>query len=129
MPLDNPPAPSMQALRHTLETWHAAGFHPHPIIPPLVETRAHAEGETPPKPGKTPGMLRPGETAWTAIRWHRASPRHFAHFRGSMEEGAGVGVRIKTPIGPVRLDLGYPLTRVRDEKKKFRFHFNVSRGF
>jgi len=48
---------------------------------------------------------------------------------GSVAAGAGVGVRIKTPIGPVKLDLGYPLNEVEGEDKKFRFHFNISQGF
>lgn len=55
--------------------------------------------------------------------------RRVDDYAESFEAGTGVGVRIKTPIGPVRLDLGFPLTQVRDEKKKLRFHFNVSRGF
>ena len=55
--------------------------------------------------------------------------RRVDEYAQEFEAGACVGVRIKTPIGPVRLDLGYPLTQVGGEKKKFRFHFNVSRGF
>lgn len=43
--------------------------------------------------------------------------------------GVGVGVRIKTPIGPVKLDMGYPLDDVPGEKKKVRFYFNISQGF
>ena len=43
--------------------------------------------------------------------------------------GAGFGVRIKTPIGPVKLDLGYPLDDVPGEKKKARFYFSISQGF
>ena len=55
--------------------------------------------------------------------------RRVDDYAKDVEAGAGVGLRIKTPIGPVRLDVGYPLTQVRDEKRKLRFHFNVSRGF
>ncbi len=43
--------------------------------------------------------------------------------------GAGAGVRIKTPIGPMKLDMGYPLDDVEGEKKKIRFYFNISQGF
>lgn len=43
--------------------------------------------------------------------------------------GTGVGVRIKTPIGPVKLDAGYPLSKVEGEKKALRFYFNISQGF
>lgn len=102
MPRDNPSASAMEPLNHPLETWHGVGFHPHPVIPPGVETRAHNPKGAPPKPGKTPGALMAGDTAWTAIRWHRTKPEHFAHFRGSMANGAGVGVR--TGEGFVFLD-------------------------
>jgi len=48
---------------------------------------------------------------------------------GGLKSGVGVGVRVKTPIGPLKLDFGYPLTRVEGEKKVGRFHFSVSQGF
>lgn len=48
---------------------------------------------------------------------------------GDTAQGVGVGVRIKTPIGPVKLDLGYPLDEVTGEDKEVRFHFNISQGF
>lgn len=43
--------------------------------------------------------------------------------------GMGVGVRVKTPIGPVKVDAGYPLDDVEGEKKKLRFYFNISQAF
>ncbi len=49
--------------------------------------------------------------------------------KGGVVSGVGVGVRIKTPIGPVKLDMGYPLDDVFGEKKKLRFYFNISQGF
>lgn len=50
---------------------------------------------------------------------------------GSAEifQGIGLGVRLKTPIGPVRVDMGYPLDEVEGEDKKLQFYFNMSRGF
>ncbi len=45
------------------------------------------------------------------------------------KQGAGVGVRIKTPIGPVQLDWGYPLNENHDDKREGRFYFSVSHGF
>ncbi len=42
----------------------------------------------------------------------------------------GLGVRIKTPIGPMKLDYGYPLKEEPGtDKKRGRFHFSVSQGF
>ncbi len=48
---------------------------------------------------------------------------------GGVFSGFGAGVRIKTPIGPVKLDMGYPLDDVTGEKKGLRFYFNISQGF
>ncbi len=48
---------------------------------------------------------------------------------GGVFSGVGMGVRIKTPIGPVKLDAGYPLDDVEGEGKKLRFYFNISQGF
>ena len=48
---------------------------------------------------------------------------------GGVFSGTGAGVRIKTPIGPVKLDMGYPLDDVPGEGKKVRFYFSVSQGF
>ncbi len=45
------------------------------------------------------------------------------------KQGAGVGVRVKTPIGPVKLDYGYPLNDNYDDEKKGQFYFSVSHGF
>ena len=49
--------------------------------------------------------------------------------QGGYKQGAGVGVRVKTPIGPIRLDWGYPLSENHDDKKEGRFYFSVSHGF
>ncbi len=43
--------------------------------------------------------------------------------------GAGLGVRVKTPIGPVKLDWGYPLNDNWNDKKEGQFYFSVSHGF
>ncbi len=49
---------------------------------------------------------------------------------GDFKSGTGVGLRIKTPIGPVNLDYGYPLsTEVGEEERSGKFYFSVSRGF
>jgi outer membrane protein insertion porin family len=43
--------------------------------------------------------------------------------------GAGVGIRVKTPVGPVKLDWGYPLEEIEEEEQKGRFYFSMSHGF
>ncbi len=49
---------------------------------------------------------------------------------GGFKTGIGFGVRIKTPIGPLKLDYGIPLNKEPGkEKKEGRFHFSMSHGF
>jgi outer membrane protein insertion porin family len=49
---------------------------------------------------------------------------------GGLKSSIGVGLRVKTPIGPISIDYGWPLnTEPGEEGKQGRFHFNVSRGF
>ncbi len=50
-------------------------------------------------------------------------------FRASgMREGAGIGVRFFTPVGPIRLDWGYKLDRQEDESK-YEWHFAIGTYF
>jgi outer membrane protein insertion porin family len=55
--------------------------------------------------------------------------RRVSEYGSSLKSGVGVGARVKTPIGPLNLDLGYPLDELAGEDQKLRFHFNVSRSF
>ncbi|MCQ9207791.1 MAG: outer membrane protein assembly factor BamA [Omnitrophica bacterium] len=48
---------------------------------------------------------------------------------GDFKYSVGVGVRVKTPMGPVKLDYGYPLEVEPGVEKEGRFHFSMSRGF
>ncbi|MFA6216492.1 MAG: outer membrane protein assembly factor BamA [Candidatus Omnitrophota bacterium] len=50
---------------------------------------------------------------------------------GGFKSGVGVGVRIKTPIGPIMLDYGIPLNKEpgKETKGNGRFHFSMSHGF
>ncbi|MBL7158024.1 MAG: outer membrane protein assembly factor BamA [Candidatus Omnitrophica bacterium] len=50
-------------------------------------------------------------------------------FKGGFKSGAGLGVRVKTPIGPLKLDWGYPLADNQDDKKEGQFYFSVSHGW
>lgn len=43
--------------------------------------------------------------------------------------GVGIGLRVKTPIGPVKLDYGFPLNKNYDDSKTGEFYFSVSQGF
>jgi outer membrane protein insertion porin family len=45
------------------------------------------------------------------------------------KSGAGAGVRVKTPFGPVRLDYGWPINPDRNERQSGRVHFSASRAF
>jgi outer membrane protein insertion porin family len=55
--------------------------------------------------------------------------RRVDEFAESFKSGTGVGARVNTPIGPLRLDLGFPISEIEEEGRKPRFHFNVSRSF
>ena len=46
------------------------------------------------------------------------------------KSGVGLGVRVKTPIGPIKLDYGFPLDLApAEEHREGKFHFSFSRGF
>jgi outer membrane protein insertion porin family len=50
--------------------------------------------------------------------------------KGGFKSGIGVGIRVKTPIGPLRLDYGYPLdTEPGEEAREGKFYFSMSHGF
>ncbi len=55
--------------------------------------------------------------------------RRADYLDGNLRAGTGVGLRIKTPIGPVKLDYGYPLSDNYDDKREGQFYFSMSRGF
>ncbi len=50
---------------------------------------------------------------------------------GGLKSGVGLGLRIRTPIGPIMLDYGIPLNKEpgEDTKGSGRFHFSMSHGF
>ncbi len=50
---------------------------------------------------------------------------------GGLKSSFGLGLRIKTPIGPIMLDYGIPMDKApgEDSKSSGRFHFSVSNSF
>lgn len=48
---------------------------------------------------------------------------------GGFKSGVGLGIRINTPIGPIKLDYGFPLDSYAEEEKEGRFHFSMGRSF
>jgi len=48
---------------------------------------------------------------------------------GEFRSGAGVGLRVKTPVGPVKVDYGYPLNKNYQDERTGEFYFSMSRGF
>ncbi|MCK4423543.1 MAG: outer membrane protein assembly factor BamA [Candidatus Omnitrophica bacterium] len=58
--------------------------------------------------------------------WSKLSDIEIADVKSSV----GTGIRIKTPIGPVKLDYGYGLDYDdQDKDHSGRFHFSMSHGF
>jgi len=50
-------------------------------------------------------------------------------FNTNLKYGVGVGARIKTPLGPINLDYGWPLSDNYGDAKRGRFYFSMSHGF
>lgn len=46
----------------------------------------------------------------------------FQHFGDQFKNSLGIGLRCKTPLAPLRLDLGFPLER--QPKRRFKLHLN-----
>ena len=48
-----------------------------------------------------------------------------------MKSGAGVGLRIVTPVGPLRFDYAWPLDKLpgETEKDNGKFYFNFGPSF
>ncbi len=71
-------------------------------------------------------MLKAAAFFDTGNVWEKASDL----LGGGIKSSVGVGIRVKTPFGPLSLDYGWPLNVEPGENGKTgRFNFNVSRGF
>jgi translocation and assembly module TamA len=58
---------------------------------------------------------------WGAAVFYDAG-NAFHDFGGNLEQGAGFGIRWRSPIGPIRADLAWGLT---EPDHPFRFHLNI----
>jgi outer membrane protein assembly factor BamA len=56
------------------------------------------------------------------------SPRVHDFSTSDLYPGIGAGLRITTPIGPIRFDVGYGLRQVRDDDR-LRFYLTVGQAF
>ena len=70
---------------------------------------------------------------WDTINDIGASNNYFQGVEntGGLKKSFGLGLRIKTPVGPISLDYGIPLDKSpgEDEKKGGKFHFSATHGF
>jgi outer membrane protein insertion porin family len=62
------------------------------------------------------------DTGAVASEIERMSVDHF-------KSGIGAGIRLSTPVGPVRLDAGYPLDDIPRENRELRFYFSIGYPF
>jgi outer membrane protein assembly complex protein YaeT len=48
---------------------------------------------------------------------------------GDIRYTSGLGVRYQTPIGPIRMDLGYQINPQFDEDSRYQIHFSIGQAF
>jgi outer membrane protein insertion porin family len=48
---------------------------------------------------------------------------------GDLRSGIGAGLRVSTPVGPLRLDVGYPLDRTSRQDREPRVYLSVGHAF
>ena len=65
-------------------------------------------------------------------------PEKFDFNAGDLKYDAGFGVRYRTPVGPLRFDFGYQLTKIeglviegnpKNNDRRWRIHFSVGQAF
>jgi translocation and assembly module TamA len=75
-----------------------------------------------------------GGTVWNSIDQIRASDFRFTAdpddvTRDEYMYSAGFGFRYYTPVGPLRLDIGYPLKKTADMDFDYRIHISLGQIF
>ncbi|OVE78475.1 hypothetical protein BVX98_00040 [bacterium F11] len=65
----------------------------------------------------------------TFIDGGQVSPKASEVGPSDWKYGSGIGIRYKTPVGPIRLDYGYKLNPDLDDKDRWRIHFTLGEPF
>jgi len=66
---------------------------------------------------------------WTDRDWELDDPLFSDRWFRSLQSGAGFGLRLYLPIGPIKLDYAWPLVCEDWNKTGGRFHFNIGYAF
>jgi len=66
---------------------------------------------------------------WAAKDWELDDPAFGAQWFKNLQAGAGFGLRLYLPIGPIKLDYGWPLHTDGWNDTGGRFHFNIGYAF
>lgn len=66
---------------------------------------------------------------WTDNDWELDEPPFTDRWFKSLQSGAGFGLRLYLPIGPLKLDYAWPLVYEEWNKTGGRFHFNIGYAF
>jgi outer membrane translocation and assembly module TamA len=48
---------------------------------------------------------------------------------GQLKYASGVGLRYQTPVGPLGVDVGFPLNPIDPSRDKYRFHLTIGQAF
>ena len=66
--------------------------------------------------------------AWKQNGRDPSYTRDNSHFGHNIGTTAGVGIRLNTPIGPLRFDFGWPVGNKMDDDG-MKFYFNMGQSF